>query len=467
MIKAFRSALSRSGLVRPGDRILVAVSGGSDSVALMHLLLAVAGPLDLKIAVAHYNHRLRGRESVRDARFVEKLASSAGVPFSGGAADSLSVKGSSLQEEARRQRLSFLLRTAGRRSCRAVALGHTMDDQAETMLMRFLIEGGPAALGGIPASSHEGRIIHPLLGMRKADLRSWLRERGEAWREDRSNESCAYVRNRIRLQVMPLLRSTCNVRLDDRLAELASQFRRDNDLLETLARELLGKVRRFQGTSHFPAGLLADAHGAVLSRALLMEIRALAPSGTDVTARHLSGVLGLAPGGGYSSVDLSGGVTVGRDRRGIHIFGPHAAAPPRDSFRVALSVPGTARFHHGASRVTSWVRRRTASFAPASVHRSPWRCALDADSVSRPLTVRRRAPGDRVRLLAAPGTRKVKTSMIDAGIPRLARDLIPVVCDASGIVWIAGLRPAHRCRITSGTKRILYLDARGDFCVDF
>jgi tRNA(Ile)-lysidine synthase len=461
MIGTFRKAIADAGRIRRGDRVLVAVSGGPDSVGLLNLFRAAAPGMGLRLVVGHFNHRLRGRESAGDARFVERLASEAGLPFSLGTSRKKTPRGVSLQEHARDERISWLLATARRRNCRTVALGHTADDQAETVLIRLLGEGGPPALSGIPAVSHDGMIIHPLLGLRKRDIRAWLEKRGAAWREDRSNLSRAYLRNRVRLDLIPLLEDRFNPRIVERLADLARVLRQDNDLLDELAGRLIDAAVEGSDFVHLPRTAVEGAPAAVLSRAILKVTRRLSGRRPDISGRHLAALLGVRQDGGFSSFDFPGGMTAARDGRGIFIFGPRAEALESRPFRRPLNIPGKALFHEGHSQVTSWVRRRRGTIAAAAG--APWRAVLDADTVVPPLTVRSREDGDRVRLLGAPGDRKLKNIMIDSSMSRLLRDRVPLVCDSRGIVWAAGLRVCHRCRITSSTTRLLYLEARGSF----
>ena len=180
ILSRFRKYLLENCGVRSGERILIALSGGGDSTALLHLFLELRDERGFNLAVAHYNHRLRGKSSMDDEAFVRSLASRHDLPFSCGAPSSGRIgppPGRSLQERAREERISFLLLTARRRKCSRIALGHTADDQAETMLMRFIGGSGPPGLGGIPDTSHDGRIIHPLLGIRKEEAETWLRRR--------------------------------------------------------------------------------------------------------------------------------------------------------------------------------------------------------------------------------------------------------------------------------------------------
>jgi tRNA(Ile)-lysidine synthase len=407
--------------------------------------------MNLHLTVAHFNHRLRGSSSAADARFVRRLAESCGLPFAlgeGKGKSSLRRHQPSLQKRAREERFAFLIATAEAHRCRRIAFGHNADDQAETMTMRFLGRAGPAGLGGIPPISHEGRVIHPLLGIRRREIERYLEEKGIAHREDRTNGQPIYLRNRLRLDLLPVLQKDYNPNLVRRLGELASALRRDNDLLEEMAREIAGRSIREGGQITFPPRLLRESHPSLLCRALLTALRSISSAEEDFSSRHLLALMEGGEGSRHLHWDLPGGITACRDRRGLTLRGPSAAGLPSSPFSLPLPVPGTASLPGTSGKVSASVRRREATFDPRALPGIPWRTALDWEKVRLPLTVRNRKPGDRFRPLGLPGEKKLKEIMIDDGVPRPLRDHLPVVCDREGIVWLAGLRPCHRARVT-------------------
>lgn len=459
----FRKYVARHRLFAPGMRVIAAVSGGADSICLLHLLLAARERLGITVEAAHFNHRLRGRESDRDAAFVRETAARLGIAFHAGVSPVFTAavrRERSLQELAREARLGFLLDLARRRRA-VVALGHHADDQAETMLMRFLAGAGPAALGGIPPASHGGALVHPLLGLRRAEIEAWLAAHGLRYRTDRTNRSPRYLRNRVRRDLLPALLRDYNPRLVERLGALAALLRRDNECLESLAREILGEADVTRRAVVFPAALIARTHPAVLARAVLAALRRLAlarrrASGdADFSSRHLEAL--LARGAGSRSWDLPGGILARRDGTGLALTLARGQGTLPALGVTALPLPGRIALAGDAGSITARVVRRPAVFVPGGRGCDPRRTVLDRDKVQPPLFVRGRRPGDRFRPFGRAGEKKLKAFLIDLKVPAAARDRIPLVCDRDGIVWVAGIRPCERCRVDGGTKRLLRL----------
>jgi len=457
LLPEFLAYTARHGLFPAGSRVIASVSGGADSTCLAHLLLAARERLGVTLEVAHFNHQLRGRQSERDAATVEALARRLGLRFHLGLGDAFTAqmrRSASVQELARDMRLGFLLGLARRRRA-IVALGHTGDDQSETMVMRFLAGAGPAGLGGIPPASHGGRLVHPLLFARRAAIESWLAARGLPWRTDSTNRTRRYLRNRLRLDLLPVLAREYNPRIVERLCALAEMLRRDADFIETHSARLLEAAAAGSQRYAFTHELLAATHPAVLSRTLLLALRAVARPPADFSSRHVEAL--MTPGTGARSWDLPGGVSCRCDGAGLILARSTAAARQAIQQPTTLRLPGRVALSSGDT-VTASVRTRPSGFDPRTFGADPFRVALDLHSLNPPLAIRSRLPGDRFRPLGLPADKKLKELFIEAKIPANQRAGVPLVCDRDGIVWVAGLRPAERCRVHAGTKRLLVLE---------
>lgn len=316
----FRRAALR--LIPEGTALLLAVSGGADSVALLHLVTRLAGRRGLRAGVAHLDHGLR-RGSRADRRFVERLAADAGWPAVTDRRDVTAARrrDESLEEAARRVRREFLLDVARSWGADVVATGHTLDDQAETVLMRFVRGAGPAALAGI-AERGPGPFVRPLLGLEKTDLTAWLDGRGLAYRDDPSNRDPRFDRNRVRHRVMPLLARELNPRAARHLVEAAERLRADAEYLDAAAGiELQRLMRRTRSPAiAVDAAGLAGLPGPLAARAARLAMLRAGADPRRIGARHVSALLALAGGGG-TGIDLPGRLHARRVRDRL-LLGP-------------------------------------------------------------------------------------------------------------------------------------------------
>ena len=218
---------TRHAMFLHGARIGVAVSGGADSVFLLHVLRELAPQWNLALSVVHIEHGIRGAASLADAEFVRSLAASFGLPFHLHTAN-VAAEPDNLEQAARRARTAFYRSLIAARTLDRIATGHTRSDQAETVLYRILRGSGLAGLAGILPVTDEG-LVRPLLEVTRGEIEAWLRERGIQWREDETNQDRAYARNRLRHEILPLLAENFNPRLEDALANLATLARDEED----------------------------------------------------------------------------------------------------------------------------------------------------------------------------------------------------------------------------------------------
>ena len=303
-------AFRKTALDRFEERasIVVAVSGGSDSVALLHLLHRFARGRPLTLTVAHLDHALR-RGSATDRRFVERLAATLEIPCLADRRDVAAARreSESPEEAARRVRRSFLLECRRRVKATLIATGHTLDDQAETVLMRLVRGAGPSALAGMSLAG-PGPFVRPLLSIERNDLRVWLKRRGHAYREDPSNRDMRFDRNRVRRIVLPTLVETLNPKAARHLVRAAERLREDAAYLDDLAASAWRRLRLVGrgGRLEIAARRLA-ATPPPLARRIVRE--ALVDAGSDprrIASRHLDAVLDLAAGGRGKRLDLPG-----------------------------------------------------------------------------------------------------------------------------------------------------------------
>lgn len=435
------ATIRRRRLLRARDSVLVAVSGGPDSVALLAALVEL-GEKRWRLAVAHVNHHLRGRDSERDQRFVIRLAERLGCPVYvcevpvGGRAN--------LEARARELRYRALVHLARAKNLRLIATGHTLDDQAETVLFRVLRGSGRSGLGGIQPARGDG-VVRPLIDTSRIELREFLRARGLRHRVDRSNESDRFTRNRLRRRVLPLLSREIRSGVAAALARLADISRDEEVILdraETRAAKRLIGARGLDGS-----GLRRIAVG-LQRRVLRRWLATVRGNVRDVDFGHVEKLRELAVGGrDGQQLSLPGGrVTLEADV--LRWNRPHASRRALER-RLRLGE---------AAEVGDWrihLRALAKSISPG-----PWRAVFDAAGVAtETIRVRGPRPGDRIRPLGLGGSKKLQDLFIDAKVPRAARASWPVVVDGEGaILWVPGLARSDAAPVRPATRRRLVID---------
>ncbi len=440
----------REGLFAPGDRVLVAVSGGPDSVALLHLLNRLRGELALDLGVGHFDHGLRGRESEEDALFVADLAGSLRLPFHLGRGEvkELARRGKiSLQMAGRRLRLNFLQETTRAHHYTKLALGHTADDQVELFFLRLLRGAGPEGLKGMwPATP--GGVVRPLLAVGKAPLLAWLKQESLPYRQDPSNLSRSYLRNRVRLDLLSELRRY-NPRLTQAVWRAQTLLQEDERLLSRESERLWDQVGQERSQDFFSLDLprLFSLEPAFQKRLLKAAVARVLEE-WEMTAAQVDSLLALARGEKSGGTISLGEARVARAGPELH-FWRGLPAPPGNA--TLLSSLGEADTPEG------W-RWHLAS-RPYQLE-NPWPSSpqtawVDRDRVTFPLKVRYFKPGDRFWPSGAPGRKKLQDFLVDSKIPRWLRPYIPQVESAGEIIWVAGLRLAEPVKITSSTRTVL------------
>jgi tRNA(Ile)-lysidine synthase len=323
---AFRRAARR--LISGRPRVLLAVSGGGDSVAMLHLAARLSAAHRPEIVVAHLDHGLR-RGSAADARFVAELAASLELPLIAARRDVRAERrrDESLEESARRVRRAFLLEAAREAGASLIATGHTLDDQAETIVMRLARGAGPSSVAGmLPAGP--GPFVKPLLAIERAALRAWLARRRLRFREDPSNASPSFDRNRVRRLVMPLLAKTLNPAAARHVVETAARLREDATLLDEMARAKLDEIaKRRADALVLPAASLAGLPRPLAARVVRLVLEASGCDPRRLSSRQVDAVLALASRASGGSLDLPGRLAA--RRRGRLIEFARCASPAR------------------------------------------------------------------------------------------------------------------------------------------
>jgi tRNA(Ile)-lysidine synthase len=424
-----------------GETVVAALSGGADSVALLDVLVRLAPARGFRVVAAHLDHGLRP-DSADDARSCADLCERIGVPLRAGQADvrgRADRDGGGVEEAARVERYAFLRSVKASEGAVAIALAHTRDDQAETVLLRLLRGAGVSGLAGMRPRSQD--LVRPLLGFGRADVLAHLHARGLSWREDPTNGDFSLARNRVRGELIPYLEAHFNPRLRETLARTASVLAEDEDLLDALAGPPI--AQREPGRVALSRRALALAPRAA---ARLAVRRALDGAGglKGVGLLHVDRILALASREGASGRRLA---LPGDREAAIHFdevrIGP--ARGPVEPFDLPLPVPGEVALPGGGTLSARPARGPVAARGASAVVAVP----------DEALSVRTRRPGDRVR--AAGRDMSLRRFLMARGVPAGDRGALPLVAAGARVVWMAGLslegRPGPGTRFVRLTHR--------------
>jgi len=450
--RTFKRTVDSYGLVRPGDKVLVACSGGPDSVALVHLLLELRQDIPHEVTVGHFNHRLRPA-APSDEAFVRNLARTNSLPFFSGRRDVRAYAlrfGLNLEEAARTLRYEFLERTAARMGATRIATGHTMTDQAETLIMRLMRGTGLTGLGGI-LSVTEGMLIRPLLGLEREEIEAYLTERGIACRRDETNEDLRFLRNRIRLELLPVLRTKFEPRLVQHLGRVAILFQDEERVMERVTAEVAaGLVSRREERLELDAEKIRSLERGLARRVVRFFLREVQGDLRGLTFDDVEDVLNLGEG---REKTIRKGLVIRRETGRLFAKTEEAGTRPR-VFSYTWDGTGVLDLPEAGVKVhVQKLRPGTRLFFDDRK-----RAYVDARTIAWPLEVRSRRPGDIFRPLGAPGRGKLNEMFRAKRIPQEARDRRPIFISAGKIVWVPGLPVSHVHRVTALTKSILALE---------
>jgi len=431
-------------LLHPCERVVVAVSGGPDSMALLGVLIELRQSLALSLHVAHLNHGLRGAAADADAAFVADQARSLGLRVT---VERAELGRGSVEHAARSARYAFLERVAAAEGAVAVAVGHTADDQVETVLEGLLRGGGLSALRGMPVCRPLGpaaRVVRPLLDAVRVEVMGYLTGSGMPWREDASNAELVFERNFVRHVLLP--------RLEERMPALRGQLLGMVPLADELSTvvERLGRARLHCADAE--ARLDADGLAAsprLVGRAAVHAAYEAAGGAGDLRRRAVDAVETLSRAASGRQVALADGIVASREYESI-VLARRKQEPGR--VNLPLPIPGRAE----APEAGLWVE---AAPVDGPAESSPWTETVDRECVGESLTVRTRRDGDRFEPLGLGGRKKLKDFLIDERAPRPERTRQLVVTGDRGIVWVVGRRLDDRARITSATRRFVRLRA--------
>jgi tRNA(Ile)-lysidine synthase len=474
-------SLKKHEMMRPGDRVGVAVSGGADSVALLLLLLELREKLGIVLSVVHFNHKLRGKASDEDEKFVAKLAAKHGLEFHSASVDvakKAKTERANLEDAARRARYDYFRSLTVSGVCGSIAVAHTADDQAETVLAHLLRGTGLAGLGGIHPVA--GPVIRPLLSVRRSELRRFLRARKQTWREDATNRDTKRMRARIRKKLLPLLEKQFQPAIVEHLTTLAELAREDEAFLDAIAEERVcalvqksGEGARIavddlfrpwkkkgsntESTEDTEGAEKTEQATALRTRMVRRIVESIKLRKGQLGAGHVEAVLQLARSGqSGSSLHLPGGVEVRRERDALAFH-----AVENEGVRTAYNAPHEYEYNidlaNGAQGVNiaelgCVFRLRVIDWPPKRGETSRDRTVLDRDRLRFPMVLRNWRPGDRLRPQGHQSAHKLKRLLNEKRVSRWERDGWPVLTSGGVLVWARGFPVAAEFAANDRTR---------------
>ncbi len=460
--KRAAKVLLEHGFAHRKQPLVVAVSGGADSLCLLHILLELREPLGLSLYLAHLDHGLRGAESRADALYVEHLAHQWHIPATIQHQGVLSYQKRlriPLEQAAREVRYAFFAQVVREQGASAVALGHTADDQAETVLMHLIRGSGLSGLAGmrelsqlkLPTFQEPLAIIRPLLGTSREETGAYCQAHSITPRQDSSNLDPTRFRNAVRQELIPLL-ARYNPQIKEALARLARAAQLDTEFIQGQLAELKGLFRQEPGRIIISreAGKLPISLQRHLVRQAFTEVLG---DTVDLEERHFEAVVQALTKPSGRVIDLPKGLKATADYQGITLASSSSATCPLPSLagEYPLAVPGE-------TSLPGWnVIISIQPYTGEARYDGGYSALLDLDKAGAPLKVRSRQPGDRFQPLGVEAEKKLQDFMVDAKIPRTWRDRVPLVCSPQGILWVVGYRISEKVKVTEATKQLLAL----------
>jgi len=455
MIKKVNQTIKKYDLLERGERVVVALSGGPDSTALLTVLAPIAKALDLSLIIAHFNHGLRGVESDKDEKFSRELSNKMGLSFVSGKMDHRKgKKGISPEDYYRRERYDFLNKISEDYQAHKIALGHNLQDQAETVLLNILRGSGSEGLKGF-LPMRDGKFIRPLIEISRREIISFLNEAGIPYRQDSSNKNKIYLRNQIRSELIPYLKEKFNPRIEENLAQMAEILRQEDEFIrQRVAHALKSSViERQQDRILLKIADVNKLHPAIRWRLFKTLLESLSPAKNGFSVIHIKSLDNLAQKCESGKIIvLPLGIEARREYDNL-ILERKKSCSKQMKYEYTMNIPGSLYVKERKFTVRSELTKKENidSSGKNEIY-------LDLDKIQQPLIIRNRRNGDWFQPLGMQGRQKIKNFFIDHKMPRCERNEIMLFVDHISVIWIENMHLNDRVKITAETKKILKLE---------
>ncbi len=459
MIKnKFLETIREYNLLEKGERVVVAVSGGADSTALLNLLDACKTELKISLHVAHLNHLIRKKDAELDVRCVQGLAQRLGLPISVEAIDVQAYAKQNkmgIEAAAREVRYAFLEKTANKIGGAKIAVGHSADDNVETFLMRLLRGSGLKGLCGIPA--RRGRIIRPLIKIWRREIEDYVGSLKLVPRRDYTNYESKYMRNRVRLKLLPQLKMY-NLNVKEIILQTILLLTGDRQYLEIKSEEALAKVLLSKDKEEFvlDIGKIKSLEDALQGHLIRVAIGKVKGDLSDLTYTHVHSILENLAGSEKWELHLPGGVFVVGNRGKLIINREKPQPPIKRFYRYQVAIPGEVEIRELGKKLRVSLLK---DYSLGDVNKVDSQTAfVDYAMLGKSVVVRNKQDGDRFIPLGMRGSKKIQDLFVDEKIPAELRDTIPIVESKGKVIWAAGVRLDDRAKVTKATKQAVRLD---------
>jgi tRNA(Ile)-lysidine synthase len=454
MIKKINQTIKKYDLLEKGERVVVALSGGPDSTALLAVLAPIAKAMDLSLIVAHFNHGLRGLESDEDEKYSRDLSEKMGLAFFSGKMDQRKgKKGLSPEDFYRRQRYDFLNKIFEDYQAQKIALGHNLQDQAETVLLNILRGSGLEGLKGF-LPMRDGKIIRPLIEISRREIISFLNEAGIPYRQDSSNENKRYLRNQIRSELIPYLKEKFNPKIEENLAQMAEILRLEDEFIRQHVDEVLKSsfIQRQHNRILLKISHINKLPPAIRLRLFKTILESLNPANNGFSFNHIKFLDNLAQKcESGKRVDLPLGIEVRREYEDLILEGKKVGSKQME-YEYTVNIPGSLYIKERQFTVRlELTTKENINFSGKN------EVYLDLDKLQQPLIMRNRRDGDWFQPLGMQGRKKIKSFFIDHKVPRCERDKMLLLADQISVIWIENMHLNERVKITAQTKNVLKL----------
>lgn len=471
LLQIVEKTIATYGMLKPKDSVVIGVSGGPDSVALLHVLFLIAPRLSLKLGVAHLNHCLRHDDSDKDAQFVETLSKGYNLTCYTHKVDvrKYGIENKlSLEEAGRRVRYTFLNRVANTYQYNKIAVGHHSDDNAELILMNLFRGSGTQGLSGIPPVRDQ-KIIRPLIGLSRSEIIDFLSQIKLEYVSDASNTNTHHLRNRVRHDLIPLLKTAYNPKISDILNRLSSILRSEEEWIGDIVHHFYEKTvldvkeKRIQ----LSVSMLNRYHSALQRRIIRMTIEKIKGDLRRIQFVNVDSVIGLLrKRSAYGKVDLPGGIRIQRDGNVLYVSKEtrmlrdvsekHSRSNTLFSFEYQIKKFESVFIRELGAHIvfTEMPMEKVPDYRLTGQHTS----FFDKDTLSFPMVIRNFRPGDAFKPLGAGGTQKLKKFFIDKKIPRDERIRCPILLSRGKIIWVVGHRIDESVKLMPSTRNVLKVE---------